>query len=133
MSNLLKAFHSFVTSDTQLSALVGTRVYRDKITNEIATPFVVYGRENVRHPLNNFSNTHGVRQTNLVVEIVGLQSEQNTLDSVRDLLISKLGGFQGALSTNWKGSVKVNSEGDFFDPDTERSVRRIELNCKEIY
>lgn len=133
MSNLLRAFHSFVTSDAEISALVGTRVFRDKVSSEVATPFVIYSRESSKHPLGNFSNEHGVRQTTLVVEVVGQVSEQDALDSLRDLIIEKLGGVQGALGTTWEGSVSVKSESDFYDADTERCVRRIELGCKEVY
>jgi len=133
MSNLLQSFYDFAIHDPELSTLLGTRVFRDKATSTTITPFLVYGTEKSAYPLGVFSNEHGVRKTNLSIDIVGDSVAQDALDDLRNLLVTKLGGFQGALTTDWQGGIEINQASDFYDADTERSVRRLELMCTEVY
>jgi len=130
--NLKKAIADYIINDTDLNPLIGDRVYRNKATITDQTPFIVYSFDRSENKLWWWTNIHSYIGYNVIFDIVWKYEEQETMEQIRQLLISKLSWFSWQLTIDWSWIISLTEIVDLYDEKTNLLVYRVEFLFKEV-
>lgn len=113
---MLSDLRAFLMADDTISGLVGSRVYPNKLP------------ENVAYPAIRYEQVSGVREYHLRgpsgrarprISINAWATKYEDARGLADAIRRRLNGYAGTLGETEVGSIKLESEIDFFEDEVK--------------
>lgn len=111
-----EALFSFLVADTDLTALVGQRIYPLLLPQQPTTPAISYQRISTT-PLYALNGNQQLTKVRIQFDIFGATLAD--AKSVAEALHSRLDAYRGLMGSVQVGSVFRASEMDLYDPSVE--------------
>ncbi len=106
MADLSKAVYTFLAADSNITAQVSTRIYRDRLPQGATLPAIVYTlvTGTVEHHMENAADL-----SNDVYQIDIWASTRSSANSIGELVRLRLDGYYGAFGSEQVGGVLLQS------------------------
>lgn len=106
MADISKALYTFLAADSNITAQVSTRIYRDRLPQGATMPAIVYTLVSgtVEHHMENAADL-----ANDTYQIDVWASSRSSANSVGELVRLRLDGYYGAFGSEQVGSVTLQT------------------------
>ena len=119
-----EAFYTFITSKTDITALVSDRIYPILAEQNITIPFVVYTRISTVRSYSH-SGDSDIQSVRMQIDIIG--NTLNQAQSIATLIINYCNSFNGLMGDKMIATITVDDQQNFYDDITKTKRIMIDL------
>lgn len=128
--SLETSIYSVLTGESSISALVSTRVYPVTAPDGADFPLIIYQKQSHDLGYSHSSGDDGIYTANYVFYFLG--ATYAAASALRDAVRTFLSGYEGTFGGNSVSLIRLETEDDDFDFETNlytlRSEYRIDVN-----
>lgn len=125
--NAGRAVYEILSNDTDLSAIVGSRIYPEVAPEDVTTPFVVYSIQSVEPiRVKNSTSTLDVANFEVYTSSADYAEAMDINDAIRTAMERRAGNFSGVAID----SIEYIDENVVMDPDSREYVSELRFRLR---
>lgn len=136
MASLEAGLYSYLTAQAAITAIVGTKIYPNRIPQGTALPCLMYSRTNTDHE-TQLAGAAGIATATMQIDCFatgagGYMTVKNLANAVR----VKLHGYRGYMGTEAVNDCSLQNEIDIYDEPAhaeDHGTHRVSMDFQIVY
>ena len=120
-----KGVYSRLSTDSTLTAIVGTKIFAGRIEQEVSPPFVMFWRVSGSRP-DSLTGHNGMTRANIQVDCFATTYGQ--IKAINDAVRLRLDGFKGTMGTEEAKACRMTGEREYYDQEAELFISSLDFS-----